>query len=138
MVRKKIIMIALMATLSLGTYCKTFNDKYWESTIDAIVQVESNGNNNAVNGSCVGPMQISRLLVKECNKILRENKSSKRYTLSDRKSLSKSKEMFYLFQKKYNPNGDIERAIRTWNGGLHYNVSRTNRYLRKVNAAMNK
>lgn len=126
-----------MVITSLGTYAqKTFDHDYWESTITAIVHVESNGNTNAVNGSCVGPMQISRQLVKECNKILRQKKSSKRYTLSDRKSLTKSKEMFYLFQEKYNTSGDITRAIRTWNGGLHYKTSRTNRYLRKVKAAM--
>ena len=132
------MLVVFMTTISLGTYAHRFTHDYWENTIQAIVQVESNGKNNAVNGSCVGPMQISRQLVKECNKILRQKKSSKRYTMSDRYSLTASKEMFYLFQEKYNRNGDIERAIRTWNGGLHYSTSRTNRYLRKVNAAMNK
>ena len=84
-----------MVITSLGTYAQNkYDHAYWENTINAIVQVESNGKTNAVNGSCVGPMQISRQLVKECNKILRENKSSKRYTLSDRKSLIKSKEIF--------------------------------------------
>lgn len=126
-----------MVITSLGTYAQNkYDHAYWENTINAIVQVESNGKTNAVNGSCVGPMQISRQLVKECNKILRQKKSSKRYTMSDRKSLKKSKEMFYLFQEKYNADGDITYAIRTWNGGLHYKTSRTNRYLRKVRNAM--
>lgn len=105
---------------------------YWEQVMDAIIQVESNGNSKAKSGSSVGAMQITPLLVAECNNILRSRKSKKRYKLSDRLSVRKSKEMFLLIQSKYNPLKNIEQAIRSWNGGIHYSVKRTQRYFERV------
>lgn len=105
---------------------------YWEQVMDAIIQVESNGNSKAKSGSSVGAMQITPLLVAECNNILRSRKSKKRYKLSDRLSVIKSKEMFLLIQSKYNPLRNIEQAIRSWNGGIHYSVKRTQRYFERV------
>lgn len=105
---------------------------YWENVMNAIIQVESNGNSKAKSGSSVGAMQITPLLVAECNNILRSRRSKKRYKLSDRLSVKKSKEMFLLIQSKYNPLRNIEQAIRSWNGGIHYSVQRTQRYLERV------
>ena len=68
----------------------------WEPVIKAIVQVESEGNTRAVKGNSCGAMQITPILVAECNNILKKRKSKKRYTLRDRFSLEKSKEMFLL------------------------------------------
>lgn len=109
---------------------------YWENVMNAIIQVESNGNNKAKHGSSVGAMQITPLLVAECNNILRGRRCKKRYKLSDRLSVKKSKEMFLLIQSKYNPLRNIEQAIRSWNGGIHYSVQRTQRYLERVLSAM--
>ncbi len=81
-------------------------------------------------------MQITPILVAECNQILRERKSKKRFTLADRFSVSKSKEMFLLVQSKYNPLNNIEKAIRSWNGGINYSVKRTQRYFQKVMKVM--
>jgi len=104
--------------------------------MEAIIQVESNGNPNAVSGNSVGAMQITPILVKECNDILKKQKSKKRYTMDDRYSIGKSKEMFLLIQKYYNPENCIEKAIRSWNGGMKYSVRATNRYYKKVLAQM--
>ena len=104
----------------------------WEPGMKAIVQVESEGNTRAVKGNSCGAMQITPILVAECNNILKKRNSKKRYTLRDRFSLEKSKEMFLLMQSQFNPLNDIEKAIRSWNGGNKYSVKRTQRYFEKV------
>ena len=104
----------------------------WTPVMDAIIQVESEGNPKAKSGSSVGVMQITPILVAECNDILKRRKSKKRFTLSDRFSIAKSKEMFLLIQSVHNPLNSIEHAIRAWNGGNHYSVKRTQRYFEKV------
>lgn len=96
------------------------------------MQVESNGRDNAKRGASVGVLQITPVLVAECNNILRLRKINKRYKLSDRKNRQKSIEMFLLFQSWFNPQKDVELAIRSWNGGMHYSVKRTQRYFDKV------
>jgi len=108
----------------------------WNPVMDAIIQVESEGNPNAVSGKSVGAMQITPILVKDCNDILKRQKSNKRYTMADRYSVAKSKEMFLIIQKYYNPENNIEKAIRLWNGGVNYKIKSTNRYYRKVLAQM--
>lgn len=112
-----------------GAAGSTFN---WNPIMDAIIQVESKGNPNAVSGKSCGAMQITPVLVEECNVILKKRKSKKRFTLSDRFSLAKSKEMFLLFQSHYNPKNSVEQAIRSWNGGMRYTVRGTQSYYNKV------
>lgn len=129
---RKFILIFTVFLISFCASAKEFPHSYWETTINAIIKVESQGNTKVVNGDCAGPMQISKILVKQCNTILKRKKSSKRFSLSDRFNINKSKEMFYLIQETYNPDGNIEKAIRSWNGGINYSVSKTNRYLKKV------
>ncbi|MBE6258455.1 MAG: lytic transglycosylase domain-containing protein [Prevotella sp.] len=108
----------------------------WHPVMDAIIQVESGGNTKAVSGNSVGAMQITPILVKDCNMILKKRNSKTRYTLADRYSLKKSKEMFQLFQSYHNPENSIEKAIRAWNGGPKYSVRATNRYFKKVMSKM--
>ena len=112
------------------------SDIDWNPVMDAIIQVESEGNPKAVSGNSVGAMQITPILVKDCNDILKRQKSKKRYTMDDRYSVAKSKEMFLIIQKYYNPENDIEKAIRLWNGGVKYTKRATNRYYKKVLAQM--
>ena len=109
---------------------------YWDPVMDAITHVESRGNSRAVSGKYCGAMQIGPGLVNDCNAILKSRGSSKRFTLNDRFSIKKSREMFLVYMSKYNPSNDIERGIRIWNGGAHYKVKSTNGYLRKVMTAM--
>ena len=49
----------------------------WEPVMNAIIQIESKGNPAAVNGPYVGVLQISPVLVKECNNILKSTGSNK-------------------------------------------------------------
>ena len=104
----------------------------WTSVMEAIILVESEGNPNAVSGNSVGVMQITPILVKECNDILKKQKSKKRFEMNDRYSVAKSKEMFLLIQSYHNPTNSIEKAIRSWNGGMKYSVRATNKYYKKV------
>lgn len=104
----------------------------WEPVMNAIIQVESEGNARAVSGNSVGAMQITPVCVKQCNIILKSRKSKKRFTLKDRFNVKKSKEMFLLLQSFYNVENNIEKAIRSWNGGMRYSVKGTQRYYNKV------
>ena len=124
-------MILSMSLMALSVNAKKSGFD-WDPVMDAIIQVESEGNPNAVSGKSVGVMQITPILVEDCNNILMKKKSKKRFALSDRYSVKKSKEMFLLIQSYYNPTNSIEKAIRSWNGGVHYSVRATNRYYRKV------
>lgn len=108
----------------------------WSPVIEAIISVESEGNPNAVSGKSCGAMQITPILVKECNLILQRRNIKKRFTLSDRFSVEKSKEMFLLIQSYHNPDNNVEKAIRSWNGGQRYSVKRTQRYYNKVMSRM--
>ena len=108
------------------------SDDEWKPVIEALIKVESNGNSNATYGASVGGLQITPVLVAECNNILRRRKLKRRYKLSDRFSRQKSIEMFLLIQSWFNPMHDIEQAIRSWNGGMHYSMERTQRYFDKV------
>lgn len=119
---------------SAGTKGKQKSRFDWNPIINAIIEVESAGNANAVDksGKSCGVLQITPILVKECNRILELKKSSKRYTMDDRFNVSKSKEMFLLFQSYFNPKNDVEFAIRSWNGGLNYTKKATQKYFEKV------
>ncbi|MBQ5478410.1 MAG: transglycosylase SLT domain-containing protein [Bacteroidaceae bacterium] len=130
-------LVLVAMTVSAGTNAAKSVNKSginWNPVMDAIIQVESEGNPNAVSGNSVGAMQITPILVKDCNEILKKQKSKKRYTMADRYSVAKSKEMFLLIQSHYNPENSIEKAIRSWNGGVRYSVRATNRYYQKVMA----
>ena len=140
--KKAVVLMALMlvsmTTLAGGKTTKstTTSGFDWNPVMDAIILVESEGNPKAVSGNSVGAMQITPILVRECNNILEKQKSKKRYTMNDRFSVEKSKEMFLLIQKYFNPENNVEKAIRSWNGGVKYSVKATNKYYRKVLAKM--
>ena len=135
-IKKKIVRVLvslLLLTSTVASASPNFKNTFdWQPVIDAIIQVESNGNPKAKSGNSVGAMQITPILVAQCNIILKERKSPKRYTLADRYSVAKSKEMFLLMQSEYNTQNNIEKAIRAWNGGNNYSVKRTQRYYEKV------
>ena len=141
-IKKAVVLMALMlvsiTTLAGGKTTKstTTSGFDWNPVMDAIILVESEGNPKAVSGNSVGAMQITPILVRECNNILEKQKSKKRYTMDDRYSVEKSKEMFLLIQKYFNPENNVEKAIRSWNGGVKYSVKATNKYYRKVLAKM--
>ena len=119
-------------TISARAEIKGGENFDWNPVMDAITQVESNGNPRARSGSCVGVMQISPICVKECNDILKRRGSKKRYTMADRYDVQKSREMFVIIQSKHNPSNNVEKAIRAWNGGQNYSVRGTQKYYNKV------
>ena len=131
--------IATFAPLPVasGDAKSTTSSRYdWNPVMEAIIHVESRGDAKAVSGNSCGAMQITPILVKECNNILKKRKSKKRFTLQDRFSVQKSKEMFLLYQSHYNPTNNVEKAIRSWNGGNNYSVKRTHSYYKKVMAKL--
>lgn len=135
---KKIAKVVFISVFSLVSFVnanaresKTGNFD-WGPLMDAITQVESEGNSRAKSGNCIGPMQIKPILVQDCNAILKSRGEKKRYTLNDRFNVTKSREMFVLIMSHYNPQNNVERAIRLWNGGVRYTVKGTQRYYNKV------
>ena len=142
-IKKVSVSLMALVLLAMTASAGTNSDKSaktsgvnWNPVMDAIIQVESEGNPKAVSGNSVGAMQITPILVKDCNEILKKQKSKKRYTMDDRYSVAKSKEMFLLIQSYYNRENSIEKAIRSWNGGVKYSVRATNKYYKKVMALM--
>ena len=108
----------------------------WNPVMDAIIQVESGGNRMARNGNQVGCMQITPACVTQCNIILKKREDPRRFTMADRYSVEKSKEMFLVVQSYYNPENNVEKAIRSWNGGPGYSTRGTQRYYQKVMSYM--
>ena len=109
----------------------------WDPLMDAITHVESRGDSRAVSGKSCGAMQITPILVQQCNIILKERGDKRRYTLNDRFSVKKSREMFVLIQSYYNPTNNVEKAIRIWNGGPRYKVRSAQGYYKRVMRAYN-
>ena len=123
----------MITSFGLEANARVNREKFnWNPLMDAIIQVESEGNSRAVNGKNCGAMQIRPILVEDCNAILKRRGINKRYTLNDRFNVKKSREMFVLIMSHYNPTNDIERAIRIWNGGVGYTVKGTQGYYNKV------
>lgn len=124
------------AMISIGTVVhaqekETYN---WEPVMNAIMLVESEGKQYAYNknGNCAGILQITPIIVRQCNIWLKSEKKNNRYTYADRYNIEKSKEMFVMVQEHYNPSNNVEKAIRIWNGGPHYKASKTTKYYNKV------
>ena len=89
-------MILMLAPMNApaGTKGKQSSRFDWNPVIDAIIEVESEGKADAVDksGKSCGIMQITPILVEECNRILELKNNGKRYTMKDRFSVRKSKE----------------------------------------------
>jgi hypothetical protein len=104
--------------------------------IAAIIYIESSNGKHTVNTKedAVGPMQLRQSIVSDCNRISGKDL----FTLDDRNDLFKSIEMFMIYQKYYNPELDVEKAARIWNGGPKgCSKSKTLAYWSKVNKIMN-
>ena len=128
-----LVLFSMMAFTAISMNAANENDEFdWSPVVDAIIHVESRGNASARNGQYVGVLQISPVLVKAVNQVLKAKGSSKRYSLKDRYSERKSREMFEIFMSYYNPSNSVEKAIRMWKGGTGYCVRATQRYYRTV------
>ena len=92
--------------------------KNWVVLIDAIINIESGGN-DTISGSTndLGCIQATPIYVEEANRICKLKGINKNYTLEDRKSRKKSIEMFNILQSYYNKKRSIEKAARLHNPG---------------------
>ena len=110
--------------------------------LNALIAVESCGNPAAVgdNGQAVGVLQIHPECIQDVNR-----KTGNAYTLQDRKSISRSREICaaYLahygkrYERKTGKTATAEVYARIWNGGPRgYAKESTRRYWRKVQAEL--
>lgn len=126
---KKIFIVLSVLSLNNATIYASDSNK-WDAVLNAISEIESKGIPDVVskNGKYVGILQISTVLVDECNRLVGE----KRFTYDHRLDVEKSYEMFFIIQRHYNKENDIEKAIRLWNGGPKYSIQKTEAYYQKV------
>ena len=87
--------------------------------VDALIMVESSGNPRAYNKKerACGCLQIRPIMLREVNRILRKQKSIKRFSLEDRWDCGLSKEMFYIWRRWHHEGSSDEVIARNWNGG---------------------
>jgi len=109
----------------------TYNETH---LLSAIIHVESSGRDSAYHKGedAVGCLQIRKCMVDDVNRILKRQKSDKRYAYDDRWLRYKSIEMFEVYCKHY---GLItaEQIARCWNGGPRgMNNDMTAGYWKKV------
>ena len=92
--------------------CEREREDDWDLFIKALILVESGDKNFALGSKDdVGVLQIRKVVVDDCNRILGYNK----YTYEDRKDSLKSVEMFNVIQDYYNPEHDKHFALKLWN-----------------------
>jgi len=114
---------------------KTLKINKPKSLVDALILVESAGNPKAFNKkeNAVGCLQIRPIMVREVNRILRKQKSERRFTKEDRWDCGLSKEMFYIWVNHHHLTSNNEMIARNWNGGPRgYKKQSTEHYWNKV------
>lgn len=138
---RKYLILLILTLLTVNANCNNVPKPSfdWTKVINAIIHVESKGDENAVSkcGNCVGIMQIKKIVVDDCNEYLKMKKSKKRFTYQDRYNKQKSIEMFLLIQERYNKKNNVEQGIKIWNGGCGYKTNpkllkQSNEYYKKV------
>lgn len=128
---RKIYKVFLICALFFNLNVLIHANDSVKKLIKAISIVESNENPNVVSKDCiyVGFLQISKVVVDDCNRICK----IKKYNYDHRYDKDKSIEMFMIMQKYYNPSMDLIKAIRIWNEGPSYNKNiKTTPYLTKI------
>jgi len=115
-----------------------------DNLIPAMIQVESLGNDSAigdkhlVGNEAVGALQIRPIMLREVNRILKIQKSNKRYSKKDRYNRERSIEMFMVWKNYHHPKGGFETIARNWNGGPRgYKNKRTEYYWAKIQNELN-
>jgi len=109
-----------------------------DDLINALIMVESNGNDSAVGDThlgepSIGVLQIRPIMVREVNRILKLKGTDYRYKLKDRWDREKSIEMFLIWKEFHHSDSDYEEIARSWNGGTKGPKNpRTYNYWKKV------
>lgn len=99
---------------SIIDYIPTRSDTI-EAMANAFAYVESRNTDNAISscGNYVGCLQISKICVREANKIIKDTV----FTYNDRYDKIMSYAIFEILQLEYNPTLDIDKACDVWNKG---------------------
>ena len=101
------------------------NKTNWEHFIDAVIEVESGGDDSAYNKRerAVGCLQIRPIAVREVNRLLESYGVDGKYTLDDRYDRGRSIEMFSIMAEEVeccefiSEDEFFEVVARRWNGG---------------------
>ena len=102
----------------------------WAILLAALIMVESGGNPDSVGdkGQAVGCLQIWPCVVEDVNRI-----AGTSYTLEDRKSPAKSRQMCLIYLQHYGKGKTWEERARQWNGGPNgHKKAATEKYWEKV------
>lgn len=107
----------------------------YERLLSAIIQIESGGNPSLINlkEHAFGLLQIRPIMLKEVNRILKEQGIIKSFMLMDALDSTKSIEMYWIVQNYYNASGDFKTGAVVWNG-----KSKHNHYYAKVKLQLSK
>ncbi len=97
--------------------------KNTKSLVDAIIMVESSGNDNVIGDKklkypAYGPMQIRQPVCDDVNKAFGTNYES----IDCLGNRALSIDIWNKYQSIYNINSDNEDKARTWNGGPKWNL----------------
>jgi len=109
-----------------------------DDLINALIMVESSGNDSAVGDThlgepSIGVLQIRPIMVREVNRILKLKGTDYRYKLKDRWDREKSIEMFLIWKEFHHSDSNYEEIARSWNGGTKGPKNpRTYNYWKKV------
>lgn len=146
-VKSTILGFIFLASCATATAPLKKDMKMKDVIFSSIAWIESTHNPKAVSkDGSVGIVQIKSVMVKEVNRICQMKGIEKRFTLADRKNKKKSEEMFWIYQKFYNPNinlndiseQEMELIARKWNGGPQgHKKKATKKYWNKVNRRIN-
>jgi len=118
----------------------------WEHFIDAVIDVESGGDDSAYNKRerAVGCLQIRPIAVREVNRLLEVSGVDGKYTLDDRYDRVRSIEMFMIMAEQVDCCENLseeeffEIVARRWNGGYRgHKKNSTKKYWEKVKAKYN-
>jgi len=95
-----------------------------DNLINALIMVESSGNDSAVGDThlgepSIGVLQIRPIMVREVNRILKLKGTKHRYKLKDRWDRENSIEMFLIWKEFHHSDSDYEEIARSWNGGTN-------------------
>ena len=107
----------------------------WEDFTKALIWVESKGDSKAVgSNNDVGVLEITPILLRDCNRIL----EMEIFKLEDRLDSLKSVEIFNIIQDHYNPQHDYHWALKLWNSGapLSYHRKVMDRFNQIKNEAL--
>jgi hypothetical protein len=107
--------------------------------INAMIIVESTGNDSAVNHktNAVGCLQIRPIMVRDVNRIIKKHGGSMEFFPNDRYDRLKSLAMFFVWKSHYHSNSTLEKIARCWNGGVNGdNNPKTEKYWKKIKSKL--